>query len=248
MSLCCNLSFWRSVKFFAVGGIVLGLLLAFATDVQANGNISADAPAPEPQIKKSVRKAPIRKPAVKKTTVRKPVIRKAPPPPQPSSLGRGISLMQAERYGQARPWLQKAVQEERRNPYAWYWYGMYHEKTGQFQQAQFFYTKALEEDPAFPPLSRIVTYPDDGGKKALWDPRRPARVYPVETDTRGIVIVPPDASQAASRPSRPPIDPELPKVPVYVPPEPTTTLFSGDALQPPVYVPPSPGLNQESQE
>ena len=39
-----------------------------------------------------------------------------------SSLRQGIALMREERYEAAYPWLQKAVQEERRNPEAWYWY------------------------------------------------------------------------------------------------------------------------------
>ena len=230
-------------KFLVAAGLLLCAFFSFAGGVYANGNTSADAPAPapEPEIKKSVRRAPIKRPAKpEKKPVKKPVVRKKTPPKpaQPSSLERGIALMDFERYEQARRWLQKAVQEERRNPYAWYWYGLCHERTGQFSQAQFFYTKALELDPAFPPLSRIVTYPNDGERVPLWDPLRPARVYPVETDTRGITIVPPDAPDATLRPARPPIDPDLPKVPVYIPPEPSAMWVSGDALQPPVYVPP----------
>jgi hypothetical protein len=33
----------------------------------------------------------------------------------------------------------------------------------------------------------------------------------------------------------------VPKVPVYVPPEPTEFVIPGDAEQPPVYVPPASG-------
>ncbi len=212
--------------------------LGFVPDVYANGNVSADMPSPP--VKKSVRKAPIRRP-VKKPAARKPVApRKTPPqPPRLTSLERGIALMEQERYATARPWLQKAVQEERNNPNAWYWYGMAHEKMGQFGQAQFFYTRALEKDPAFPPLSRVAVYPDDGQRKPLWDPLRPARVYPIPTNDLGVAVIPPDAPQATRRPARPAVDPDIPRVPVYVPPEPSSTLISGDAPQPPVYVPPS---------
>jgi hypothetical protein len=208
----------------------------FAAEVYANGNVSADDPASQPQIKRSVRRAPIKRPA--KKTSKKPVIVKEVLP-MPTPLEIGISLVEEGRYVQARPWLQKAVQAERYNPNAWYWYGMVHEKMGQFQQAQFFYARTLALDPAFPPFARVVTYPDEGDRKPLWDPLRPARVYPVETVTRGVAIIPPSAPEATVRPPYPPIDPEIPKVPRYVPPDPVEPIVPGDALQPPVYVPPS---------
>ncbi|MDR3264557.1 MAG: tetratricopeptide repeat protein [Synergistaceae bacterium] len=215
-------------------------LFAFAAEVHANGEVSADAPVP-PAEKRTVRKAPIKRPA-KKTA--KSAKRVAPQeamvalPPQPTSLETGMALLEQERYTPARRWLQKAVQEDCFNPWAWYLYGVVHERTGEFQQAQFFYTKALELDPTLPPLSRVVAWPDNGERKALWDPLRPARVYPIPTNDHGVAIIPPDAPQATRRPARPPIDPELPKVPVYVPPEPTNSIVPGDAPQPPVYVPP----------
>jgi tetratricopeptide (TPR) repeat protein len=205
-------------------------------EARANGNVSADEPAPAPQVKKTVRKAPVRRPRPKaKKAPQKPAAAKAKTPPKPTSLERGIALMDEGRYGQAYPWLRKAVQEERRNPSAWYWYGLYHDAVGQYQQAQFFYVKALEQDPAFPLLSRVVTYPDDGGRKALWDPLRPARLYPVETGYGDIRAVPPGSPEGAVLPVRPPADPEAPRVPIYIPPEPD---FTGGEANPPVYVPP----------
>ena len=72
----------------------------------------------------------------------------------------------------------------------------------------------------------------------MWDSRRPARVYPIPTNDHGIAIIPPDSPQARRRPVRPPVDPELPKVPLYTPPEPGAGPFDGDAWQPSVYVPP----------
>jgi hypothetical protein len=231
------------------GGAAFALALIFAAlswtlpdtapEARANGNVSADEPAPA-QVKKTVRRAPVRRarPKPKKAPQRPAAKKKAPParkPPEPTSLERGIALMGEGRYSQAYPWLRKAVQEERRNPNAWYWYGLYHDTVGQFQQAQFFYVKALEQDPSFPLLSRVVTYPDDGGRTVLWDPLRPARLYPVETDYRDIRTVPPGSPEAAVLPARPPVDPEMPEVPVYIPPEP---LFTGGGTNPPVYVPP----------
>lgn len=210
----------------------------------ANGNVSADE-APSP-VKKSVQKAPIKKsvPRKQRTKKKKSKAAPVPAPKKPaqtlrlSSLQQGVLLMRQERYQAAYPWLQKAVQQERRNPEAWYWYGMYHEKTAQFEEAQFFYRKAMALDPGFEPFSRVVAYPGDGERVPLWDPKRPARVYPIPTNDRGIAIIPPDSPQARRRPVRPPMDPELPKVPVYVPPEPGAGPFDGDAWQPSVYVPP----------
>ncbi|MDR1730877.1 MAG: tetratricopeptide repeat protein [Synergistaceae bacterium] len=215
---------------------------AFTEEAGANGNVSADAPVP-PADSRSVRRAPIKRPVKKPTKIKNKAARSPVAKPhvrQQTSLERGIALLEQERYTQARPWLQKAVQEERRNPWAWYWYGVVHERVGEFQQAQFFYTKALELDPALPPLSRIVAYPDSGERQPLWDPLRPARIYSIPTNDQGVAIIPPDAPQATSRPVRPPLDPEVPKVPVYVPPEPTDSVVPGDAIQPPVYVPPPP--------
>ena len=171
----------------------------------------------------------------KKTTAKKPVSKKT------TSLERGIALMQDERYEAAKPYLLKAIQEDRNNPNAWYWYGVYHEKTGKFSQAQYFYSKAVTIDPALEPLSRVVYYPNDIDKTPLWDPKRPARVYPVETKNDGITI------GRGNFPSLP-NDPEVPKVPVYTPPEPGSNPTDGDTWSPALYVPPSPENNYSSQE
>lgn len=179
-----------------------------------------------PKKKTPAKKKPApRKQASRNTASRKPVAARK------SSLQKGIELMNQDRYEQARPYLLKAIQEERNNPNAWYWYGVYHEKTGGFYQAQYFYSKAVTIDPAFEPLSRVVFYPNDSEKTPLWDPKRPARVYPVETAN-----VPMNVSKFPNAPD----DPEIPKVPVYTPPEPGTSPLDGDSWNPAVYVPPSP--------
>lgn len=256
----------RTASFFSErreGGISIFNLRAFFSclllfifilmgtgEAMANGNTTADAPAPPEPVKKSVIKAPIKKAAPKK----KPAKKKPAPPkpveveqPGPSSLHQGIYLMQQERYQQARPWLQKAVQEDRRNPHAWYWYALCHEMQGKYYEAQYFYSKALALDPSFAQLSRVLVYPGDGSRVPLWDPLRPARIYTIPTNDSGIVIIPPDAPQARRYPAPPPVDPTRPKVPSYLPPEPGATPMDGDAWQPGIYVPPNEAqfLNSE---
>lgn len=213
-----------------------------ALPASGNGNTTADAPEPT-AVKKTVRKARVKKPvkkntakakqtAAKKTVTKRPVI---------TSLERGIALMNQERYELARPWLQKAIQENRLSAAAWYWYGMYHEKTGKFYEAQYFYTKAVKADPTFEPLSRVVSYPDDPNKTAVWDSRRPARVYDIHTSTKNGTVIPPNSPQANRLPKRTDAanNPELPRVPVYTPPEPGSMPADGDAWRPSVYVPPN---------
>ena len=201
-------------------------------------------PEAQAQIKKSVKKASIKKP-VKKKAASKPkkqvaIKRAVLTPVRKSSLERGKELMNQHRYEEARPWLQKAVQEQRRSAEAWYLYGLYHERTGRFAEAQYFYTKAVQIDPLFDPLSRIMTYPNDT-KTALWDKRRPGRVYEIPTMTRSGTIIPPNSPQASRLPARPNAqnNPVVPKVPVYTPPEPGAAPNDGDAWSPSVYVPPS---------
>lgn len=158
--------------------------------------------------------------------------------PKSSSLQKGIELINQSRYEQAKPYLLRAIQENRNDPNVWYWYGVWHEKTGGFYQAQYFYSKAITIDPAFEPLSRVVYYPNDNEKTPLWDPKRPARVYPVETSNSGVTTIPPNAQGRRNFPSAP-NDPEIPKVPVYTPPEPGANPLEGDSWAPGIYVPPS---------
>lgn len=182
-----------------------------------------------PTVKKKTTK---KKATRKKTSAQKNTAKKAAPKKQ-TSLEKGIALMQEDRYEAAKPYLLKAIQENRSDPNAWYWYGVYHEKTGGFYQAQYFYSKAITIDPAFEPLSRVVYYPDDSEKTPLWDPKRPARVYPVATKNDGVII------GQGNFPSAP-NDPEIPNVPVYIPPEPGSSPLTGDNWAPAVYVPPNP--------
>ena len=175
--------------------------------------------------------------ATKKTATKTPA--KKPAVPKPSFLEQGIALMRQEKYEEAKPYLLRAIQTDKNNPNVWYWYGVYHEKTGKYYQAQYFYSKAVTIDPTFEPLSRIVYQPNDSEKTPLWDPKRPAQLYEIPgASTGGIASTPPDSLGLSSFPTAP-NDPEVPKVPVYTPPSPGSSPLDGDNWQAGIYVPPS---------
>ncbi|MBR0074719.1 MAG: tetratricopeptide repeat protein [Synergistaceae bacterium] len=196
----------------------------------------------QPKTDNTKKKTPVKK----KTTKKKSTVKKATKKtaakkvsaPRQSSLQKAIELLNQDRYEESKKFLLRAIQENKNDPNVWYWYGVWHEKNGGFYQAQYFYSKAVKIDPAFDPLSRVVYYPNDSEKTPLWDPKRPARVYPVETTSRGVTTVSPAARDRKNFPSAP-NDPELPKVPVYTPPEPGTNPLDGDPYAPGIYVPPS---------
>ena len=192
------------------------------------------APKKKTPVKKPApkKKTPARKPAQKKTTAKKS-------PVKPSSLQQAITLINQGRYKEAKQYLLSAINADRNNANVWYWYGVWHKKLGCFHEAQYFYTKALKINPSLEPLSRVVYYPDDPDKIPLWDPKRPARVYPIETGNKNFTTVPPFARDSTNFPDAPD-DPVIPKVPVYVPPEPGSNPLEGDSWSPAVYVPPSP--------
>jgi len=249
-----NLSLRASFMFAAAFALFFCAIFVFAAEVRANGNPYVDWP-PQQIERRPARRAPIRRPAQQRApaqTQETPAVVEPSPPPQPSALEIGISMMGQMRYNQARTWLQRAVQEERDNPYAWYWFGKAHNRAGNFQQAQIFFRRALELDPGFAPFARVVTYPDHGGRIPLWDPLRPARVFPIELSNRGIAIVPPDAPEAGRRPPAPPVNIEFPRVPVYIPPSPHDMPVQApdvplhfqwlppESMPAPVYIPPPP--------
>lgn len=186
-------------------------------------------PAKKPAPKK---KTPAKKPAPKKTTARTN-------PSRPSSLQQAITLINQGKYKEAKPYLLSAINANKNDPNVWYWYGVWHEKLGCYHEAQFFYTKALKIDPSFDPLSRVAYYPEDPDKIPLWDPKRPARIYPVETGDRNFTRVPPFGRDSTTFPNAPE-NPVIPRVPAYTPPEPGSNPLEGDAWTPSVYVPPSP--------
>ena len=229
--------------------VILAWMLTMSTAYSADDDSTPYMPFPEQpknetQKPAPKKKAPVKKPAPKKKTpAKKPAPKntsaKRTAPARPSSLQQAISLINQGRYKEAKPYLLNAINANKNDPNVWYWYGVWHEKLGCFHEAQYFYTKALKIDPSFDPLSRVAYYPDDPDKIPLWDPKRPARVYPVETGDKNFTRVPPFARDATSFPDAPE-DPVIPKVPVYTPPEPGSTPLEGDSWNPAVYVPPSP--------
>ena len=186
--------------------------------------------------KKPAKKKPAPK---KKTATRKKTPAKAAAP-KDSLLQRAIALMEQGNYEQAKRYLLRAMNVNRNDPNVWYWYGKYHEYIGNYYQAQYFYSKAVKIDPSFEKLSRVVYYPKDPEKTPLWDPKRPARVYPVETGGKGITTMTPDAIDRVTYPKADNNDPSLPKVPIYTPPQPESSPLDGDKWAPSVYVPPAP--------
>ena len=201
-----------------------------------------EQPKTQPQKPAPKKKAPVKKPAPKKKAPAKKPAPKAQTkkaPARSGSLQQAITLINQGRYKEAKPYLLNAINTNKNDANVWYWYGVWHEKLGCFHEAQYFYTKALKINPSFEPLSRVAYYPEDPDKIPLWDPKRPARVYPVETGNKNFTTVPPFARDSTSFPEAP-NDPVIPKVPVYTPPEPGSTPLEGDAWSPAVYVPPSP--------
>ena len=224
--------------------ILAGMLMispAFAEDDDSTPYMPyPETPQPEQRKLVPAKKTPTKKktPAKNATAKKNAPAKKSAPKsaPRASSLQQGIALMQQDKYEQAKPYLLKAIQEDRNDPNAWYWYGVYHEKTGGFYQAQYFYSKAVTIDPAFEPLSRVVYYPDDADKTPLWDPKRPARVYRVDVADSGGITGLPGRSSFPDAPN----DPEIPNVPVYLPPDPGSNPLQDGSWNPAVYVPPRP--------
>lgn len=207
-------------------------------------------PYPEQNQKQPPKTTPKKKTPAKKTTPKNTAAPKKKTPKntatpkkktssRPSSLQQAITLINQGRYNEAKPYLLNAINANKNDPNVWYWYGVWHEKLGCYHEAQYFYTKALKINPSFEPLSRVAYYPEDPDKIPLWDPKRPARVYPVETGDRNFTRVPPFGRDSTTFPNAPE-NPVIPRVPAYTPPEPGSTPLEGDAWSPAVYVPPSP--------
>ena len=167
-----------------------------------------------------------KKPApAKKSSPPKKAAPKTPAPPeqQPAvlvcdSLYEAISLIEDERYQKALYHIVCAVKKQPLNPDAWYWFGVWNNKTGNFSNAQKYFAKALEIDPYYPALSRVVVYPDDPYEKnPLWDPRRPTELkgfFPLKE----INVVAPGSPESLSEP-RPETE-DIVEMPVYLPPDP----------------------------
>ena len=143
-------------------------------------------------------------------------VQRVPAAPRPvvkaNPLIEAVALIKQERYRKALPYLLCAINEQPKNADAWYWFGVWCNKTGNFSNAQKYFTKALEIDHNYPALTRIVVYPNDPyGKNPLWDTVRPPAIEAI-FPLKEVNIVTYDAVEAI-RDSRP-------EVPVYLPPDP----------------------------
>jgi hypothetical protein len=234
----------------------------FVRPGHANGVIVTEPenvpPPPKPPAPK---KAP---PVVKRPIPLPPPAEEPVTVARPSPLEEALRLFEQRYFTKATALLEKIVIEEPHNAHAWYVLGRSYEAGGSFPRAQRAFRRALEIDPAFPSLSRVLQYPTDGDRRPLWDPRRPARIQEIPIAVDGFTILPPDSGGVRqSAPFSPAVPPVLeqqppqyvppsprgqePAYPVYIPPDPVPeTPVAAPGLQPdgeeiPVYIPPSPG-------
>jgi hypothetical protein len=82
----------------------------------------------------------------------------------------GQQLCLEGRFTKAIAYLQQYVKERPRSADGWYWLGKAQEGAGNLEKAQEAYRKALEVDPEYPALSRILAAHEDGNALPLWDP------------------------------------------------------------------------------
>ena len=138
--------------------------------------------------------------------------RPAAPAPKPvvavvNPLNEAIWFIKQEKYRKALPYILCAVDSQTQNADVWYWFGVWSDKTGNFSNAQKYYTKALEIDPNYPALTRIVIYPRDPFcKNPLWDTIRPPATEAIYSNREMYVSEPPREVRT--------------EAPVYVPPAP----------------------------
>jgi hypothetical protein len=149
--------------------------------------------------------------------VRRAAPRRAQPAPskpvvKANPLIEAVALIKQERYRKALPYILCAIKEQPKNADVWYWFGVWCDKTGNFSNAQKYYTKALDIDPNYPALSRIVVYPNDPyGKNPLWDTVRPPAIEAI-FPLKDVNVIAYDAVESLREPN--------PEVPVYLPPDP----------------------------
>jgi hypothetical protein len=230
---------------FLYAMVAVGLSAILMTDealpVLANGVIhheSENQPKSQKVPKKNTKKRPRPRKAPNPTPT--PV----PTPMPPTLLEQGRRLYDQRFFTQALTVLRQAVSHEPKNADCWFAIAQTYEALGYFDEAQDAYRRTLSLAPNHPELSRILTYPGNGGRKPLWDPKRTARISEIPPVSAGFLILPPETaaipvSRDAAIPKKQPTQPStvLPKgTPTYIP-VPSNTAPQGA----PVYIPPSPG-------
>ena len=175
----------------------------------ANGVIVTEpenAPPKKPAPKKA---APKKKPPVKKPAPLPP----APPPkpPTPTAFEKALALLEMRYFTKATALLEEIATKDPLNPGVWFALGNAYKARGFFPKAQMAYKKALEIDPSFRDLSRILEYPSSGERQPLWDPRRPGRIEEIPLAADGFRVLPPvevDRPQLKEPSSPPPTPPQ----------------------------------------
>lgn len=188
----------------------------------ANGVIVTEpenVPPPKPAPKKA---APKKKPPVKKS-LPPPPSAKSPAPPKPTPLDEALILMEMRHFTKATAMLEQVLVKEPFNARAWFALGNAYKARGFFPKAQRAYKKALEIDPSYKELNRILEYPALGERQPLWDPKRPGRVEEIPLAVDGFRVLPPietgvprieEAPVAAAPPTpAPESEPPSPKPP-----------------------------------
>jgi len=186
-------------------------------------NINAAHPD-APGVSDPGKRVPARtaKPAAQKkaTPVKKVTKRKVTQPARPAPkkvaavnpLNEAVALIKQEKYKKALCYILLAAEAQPKNADVWYWFGVWCDKTGNFANAQKYFTKALCIDPNYPALTRIVVHPNDPyGKNPLWDTIRPPAIEAIYS-TGEITIAEHYLSEN--------ITDLPPEVPVYQPPAP----------------------------
>jgi|LSQX01.1.fsa_nt_gb hypothetical protein len=193
---------------------------------EPEGTASKTKPQPKPSKKSQPLKstAPSVKKEVQKITEPLPKIN--------LSLQQGLVLLEQRYFTRATPLLERAVLEEPGNPTAWHALGRAYHERGLFSRAQEAYKKALEAEPGYPPLSRILPYPSNDGREPLWDPKRPGRIEALPAATGGFAILAPEDSPAPQSNTpvyNPPLPPDAAEKEMQSPPAPEASSVPGRA-------------------
>ena len=162
--------------------IILIFFISFGTAYpDAPGVQNPGKRVPARTAKAAVKKKPVKK--VTKPANTQPVPSALKLTPDVNPLDKAVELIKQEKYKKAAQYIFCAVSEQPGNADVWYWFGVWSDRTGNFTNAQKYFTKALAIDPKYPALSRIVVYPRDPYEKnPLWDSIRPPvieAIYPI---------------------------------------------------------------------
>jgi hypothetical protein len=103
----------------------------------------------------------------------------------------GQQLCLEGRFTKAVAYLRQYVKERPRSADGWYWLGKAQEGAGNLEKAQEAYRTALEVDPEYPALSRILAAHEDGNALPLWDPaQQPFGAQPIIPKGQAYYIAP----------------------------------------------------------